>query len=297
MTVPAATAATPASDATPGPAAQPSGATAITTIERPDLRYRLVDALGTPLFCDPDVYPLARADEGLVATRQLAAIQADADTYAAITAHLGISLSGNPSDRQALAIYRDWKMLRAVALEPSGGFFKFDYIAAGTSDGTRWHVTGTIDPGGTIRVSTRERSAPPPCPICLARGTRIETPVGDVAVEAVLPGAVVWTADRAGRPIVGWVIAVGSTPVPATHLVVHLILSDGRRVDASPGHPLPDGRHLGDLRPGDPVDGSRVVAATLEPYAGGATFDLLPSGGTGMYWANGIPLASTLGAD
>jgi hypothetical protein len=71
-------------------------------------------------------------------------------------------------------------------------------------------------------------------------------------------------------------------------------LSDGRTVDVSPGHGLPDGRRLGDLRAGHRVDGATVASATLEPYAGGATFDLLPSGLTGTYWANGILLASTL---
>jgi hypothetical protein len=104
----------------------------------------------------------------------------------------------------------------------------------------------------------------------------------------------VWTTDRAGQRTVGRVVAVGSTPVPTTHRVVHLVLSDGRTVDVSPGHRLPDGRRLGDLRPGDPVDGATVVSAALEAYDGGATFDLLPSGPTGTYWANGIRLASTL---
>ena len=94
--------------------------------------------------------------------------------------------------------------------------------------------------------------------------------------------------------MVGLVIETGSTPVPPTHEVVHLALSDGRAVDASPGHPLPDGRRLGDLRAGDLVDGAIVVSANLRSYGGGATFDLLPSGPTGTYWANGIHLASTL---
>ena len=65
-------------------------------------------------------------------------------------------------------------------------------------------------------------------------------------------------------------------------------------VDVSPGHPLPDGRRLGDLRPGDPVDGATVVSVALEAYDRSATFDLLPSGPTGTYWANDILLASTL---
>ena len=48
------------------------------------------------------------------------------------------------------------------------------------------------------------------------------------------------------------------------------------------------------LRPGEVVDGARVVSADLVPYRGGATFDLLTSGPTATYWANGILLASTL---
>jgi hypothetical protein len=106
----------------------------------------------------------------------------------------------------------------------------------------------------------------------------------------------VWTTDAAGQRVAGLVLEVGSTPVRATHEVVHLVLSDGRIVDVSPGHRLPDGRRLGDLREGDVADGATVVSARLEAYDGGATFDLLPSGPTGNYWANGILLASTLTA-
>lgn len=61
----------------------------------------------------------------------------------------------------------------------------------------------------------------------------------------------------------------------------------------SPGHPLPDGRPVATLRVGDPYDGSVVASADRIPYDGGRTFDLLPSGGTGVYWANGIELEST----
>jgi hypothetical protein len=101
--------------------------------------------------------------------------------------------------------------------------------------------------------------------------------------------------DGAGRRVAATIAVVGSIAVPATHRVVHLELADGRTVDASPGHPLPDGRRIGDLRLGDQVDGSTVVGATTLPYAGGATFDLLPDTVTGAYWADGILLGSTLG--
>jgi hypothetical protein len=104
----------------------------------------------------------------------------------------------------------------------------------------------------------------------------------------------VWSIDGEGGRVVATVIRIGRTPVPASHLMVRLRLDDGRLLDASPGHPLADGRRLATIRLGDVVDGSIVTDATLEPYAGGWTFDLLPDGPTGTYIADGIPLGSTL---
>jgi hypothetical protein len=76
--------------------------------------------------------------------------------------------------------------------------------------------------------------------------------------------------------------------------VVVLRLRDGRVLTASPGHPLADGRRLMDLSVGSSYDGSRVVAVRWEDYTGGWTYDVLPAGPTGHYWANGILIASTL---
>lgn len=282
--------------ATPGPPAPSTPAPTAAPLPLVAVRYRLVDQLGRPLFCDPDFYPVARVDESALAAERFPAIRADAPTYLAITAHLGIDPSLTPTAAQVLAIYRAWKMLRALVLQPALGAYSFDYIAAaapGAQSG--WQVTGTIDAAGSIHLARRAPSGPPPCPICLARGTLIATPAGAIPVQDLRPGRAVWTTDAAGARMVGAVLRVASTPVAPTHEVVHLVLSDGRSLDASPGHPLPDGRRLGDLAPGDLVDGARVVSAELVPYAGGATFDLLPSGPTGTYWANGVLLGSTLG--
>jgi hypothetical protein len=279
----------------PGPTPEATPIASVPALDHPNLRYRLIDQLGKPMFCDPDFYPIPRADELVLARQSIAAIRKDAPTYTAILAHLGIAASANPTPDQMLAIYRDWKTLRAVVLTPVDGRFSFDFIAAApTNDQTGSHVVGTIDSNNTISITQREPSGPPPCPICLARGTLIATPEGDRPVEDLRPGMDVWTTDPSGRRVAGTIVEVGSTPVPATHEVVHLVLSDGRTVDVSPGHRLPDGRRLGDLRPGNLVDGAAVTSAALRPYDGGATFDLLPSGPTATYWANGILLASTL---
>ena len=99
------------------------------------------------------------------------------------------------------------------------------------------------------------------CPICLARGTLIDTPAGPVAVERLRLGDPSGRSTADGRRVAGTVIALGSTAAPPDHEVVRLVLEDGRTVTASPGHPLADGRLLGDLRPGDAVDGSRIAVA------------------------------------
>ena len=55
-----------------------------------------------------------------------------------------------------------------------------------------------------------------------------------------------------------------------------------------------DGRSLGTLAVGDGLDGARVIGADLEPAEEECTYDILPAGETGGYWANGILLKSTL---
>jgi hypothetical protein len=76
--------------------------------------------------------------------------------------------------------------------------------------------------------------------------------------------------------------------------MVHLILADGRELLASPGHRTADGRQLGSLARGDSLDGSTIRIWELVPYSGDHTYDLLPAGETETYWADGIPLSSTL---
>lgn len=132
------------------------------------------------------------------------------------------------------------------------------------------------------------------CPVCLSKDTMIDTPLGAVAVQDVRVGSPVWTTSVSGARIPGFVGYVGKTPVPPTHMMVHLTLDDGRTVLVSPGHPTSDGRTVGELATGDAYDSARVATATRVTYNEGFTYDLLPSGQSGFYWANGILLDSTL---
>src|SRR5436190_3096253 len=109
----------PTATPSPTPSPAPGGLT------QAQLKYRLVDQFGRVLFCDPDYYPVARADEGALAHERLPEIRQDAPTFNAILAHLAIGVASSYTNDQELAIYRDWKMLNALRLEQVSGSFHF----------------------------------------------------------------------------------------------------------------------------------------------------------------------------
>ncbi len=128
---------------------------------------------------------------------------------------------------------------------------------------------------------------------CLSFNTKIATPIGNILVTDLKVGMSIWTISKYGTRVVAPIIRINSV-VALNHRVVHLVLMDGRVADISPLHPTATGSTVGALRTGDVYDGSVVKSATLIPYSGNRTYDILPAGDTGYYWANGILMGSTL---
>ncbi len=254
-----------------------------------ELKYRLVDKIGPPQFCGP---PVVRVPSDSEAQQEVAALKSqDRPTFDAIVSHEKLdaaNLTANDNRR----ILQQAQLLRALELGMEGQGYRFDYIAGRPSPE---HVVGTIDVHGAISLESHDPTPFPGrggCPICLAAGDRIATPYGEVPVAQLRPGMLVWTID-AGRRVAAPISVVARTPAPFGHRVVRVVLADGRAVVASLGHPTGDGRWIGELNPGDPLDGSRVATTQLIPYAGN-TWDLLPLSSTGEYWADGVLLGSTL---
>ena len=289
---------TPGPPATEGPSPTPVPATLIPTLPSSSftptqLKYRVLDQYPDFFFCDPDFYPIAREDEMTLAQQRFPELQTNQEEFQAILSRHGLSEDTAFTDDQKLLIYREHKRLNAIFFEVVGDSYRFQIqTRAEGQQGSL--ITGTIDANGSIDVENQEPGFPS-CPICLSAGTLIDTPRGPIAVEDLRVGDPVWTANAAGERMVGKLVKLGSMPVPANHQVIHLLLSDGRELWASPGHPTAAGEKVGNLGQNDLLDGARVIAVERLAYAGAATYDLLPSGDTGFYWANGILMGSTLG--
>jgi hypothetical protein len=182
-----------------------------------------------------------------------------------------------------------------VGLTPSGNDYTFQYrVQSKTGSAAYEMVSGTVRVDGVVSISSRAATGPPNCPICLASTALIATPNGPVRVTEVRVGTIVWTQAGDGSRVAAPVVEVGSMEAPPGHMMVHLVLADRRELLVSPGHKTGDGRAMGSLRTGDQLDGSTITQWELVPYAGERTYDLLPAGASGHYWANGIPLSSTL---
>ncbi len=256
------------------------------------LKYKVLDQFPDFFYCDPDLFPVARGDVGDAAEQHFPEIQANQEMFQAILQHNHMDGLTTFTAEQKQTIYNDYKKLNALYFELAGDTYQFQ-ILTGSESKNGYSIKGTIDGNGSIKVLEKQPGFIN-CPICLAAGTLIDTPQGGIRVENLKVGEQVWTKNAAGERIVGVILQVGSVRVPATHQVIHLQLSDGRELWASPGHPTTDGRRLADLKVGDVYDGAQVILFELVHYQGGSTYDLLPSGGTGFYWANGILMGSTL---
>lgn len=288
---------TPGPPPTEGPSPTPVPATFIPTLPAStfsptELKYKVLDQFPDFFFCDPDFYPIAREDEMVLAQQRFPELQANQEEFQAILNRNGLSGTTTFTDDQKLLIYREYKKLNAIFFEVVDDRYQFQ-IQTGAEGQQGSFITGTIDANGSIEVQ-KEESSFPSCPICLAAGTLIDTPRGAVAVEDLQLGDPLWTMNRTGGRVIGKIMNLGSVNVPPTHQVIHVILNDGRELSASPGHPTADGQVLGDLNVGDLLDGAHIVLLKRVPYKGIATYDLLPSGDTGLYWANGILMDSTL---
>ena len=254
-----------------------------------ELKYFLEDKFGKATFCGPSVEPPDSEDRLL---KQFPTVAANTEEIPIILKHTDIIDTGSWTDSDKLTIVREHNRLSAISLEAFNSNYKFS-IRSHSQDKEELISEGFITQSGSI-TTTKQEPYTYGCPICLAENTLIDTPFGVMAIQDLQKGMPIWTMNNSGLRVPAKILETVRTQVPSTHRVTHLTLDDGRELFISPGHPTGDGRTIGDLFVGDSLDGGRVITVENILYQKDFTYDILPSGETGLYWANGILTGSTL---
>ena len=267
-------------------ATTPDTSTALSVSE---LKYAIEAVTGDAVFCGPPVMPRDYKQQLLA---QFPSVEANAEEYATILKHLNFASTQTLTDDEKDQVVNEHNKLSVISLTKTGTGYHFS-VRAGKPFTPGDLYEGTISELGAVQI-TKKTAYAGGCPVCLALHTKIDTPKGPVAVENITPGMKVWTVTKDGVRVSTDVEKVIRTQVPSDQHVVHLMLTDGRELFVSPGHPIGDGRTIGALQAGDLLNGTLVKEATLVPYTSSYTYDLLPAGHTGQYWAKGILIGSTL---
>jgi hypothetical protein len=270
-----------------------AAASSVTALPRSvwQLRYLLLDRYHNFAYCDPDLYPVARDDEAAAAEDWWRHTDSSSPERLAILPQHGYHEPLTTSQR--LVAYRDHKKLTVIVMTPIAGGYRYTLSIGSSIDEPDQTVTGSITFVGTVTEASRTQR-PGGCPICLEAATRIATPTGGRLVTNIKIGDLVWTVDARGHRVAAPVERTIRRATPGPHLMLQLVLTDGRTLIAAGTHPDVYGHDLRELRVALAYDGSTVASTAWVASTSTATYDILPSGSTGAYWANGILVGSTL---
>lgn len=150
---------------------------------------------------------------------------------------------------------------------------------------------------GTLlyKYTDREfRGTPNRCK-CLPANTLIATPNGDVAISTLKENDLILTANLKGERIEAPIKMANKVLINEGHTMVILELADGRKLQVTGEHPSSiESKSIEEYTIGEKMDGSTIIQKSVVVYKEEYTYDILPSGETGYYWANGILIGSTL---
>ncbi len=139
-----------------------------------------------------------------------------------------------------------------------------------------------------------EGSCPRGCPMCVCADpdTAVATPDGERRIADIAVGDLVYSIEGESIVVVP-VRRVQRTPV-GDHQVVRIDLETGRTLEISARHPTAEGGSIGELRAGQLLDGVTVTAVETIAYEHEFTYDILPGSESGVYFASGVAIGSTL---
>ena len=164
-----------------------------------ELKYHLLENVGTFFYCDPDYYPVVH--EGIEqkhAIEQYPEIQNNTLEFQAILNHTDQMASPHFSAEQKLLIYREHKKLNAIHLSPHQDIYKFK-LRVSEKYGHIFEIEGFIDENKSIDIVKKKPSFN--CPIYIRGNALIDTHDGNIAAKQIHQGMTVWTIDTSDSRI------------------------------------------------------------------------------------------------
>jgi hypothetical protein len=171
---------------------------------------------------------------------------------------------------------------------PPGDYFVDAFVCCSGPGYIEYHVPVVVEAGEVVAI---ELGACLAC-VCASPETPIATPQGSIAIAALMVGDLVYSIHE-GQVVVVPIERTNRVAVRG-HRVVRVLLATGATLEMSPGHPTADGRTFGELRAGDQLGGVSIIAARLVAYSHDHTYDILPTSDSGVYFAGGVAVGSTL---
>lgn len=130
---------------------------------------------------------------------------------------------------------------------------------------------------------------------CLPASTLIACPSGPIAIDQLKEGDLVLTINPKGETVQAPLKWINKVSINDKHSMLIVDLADGRSLQVTPEHPSSfENKTINQFEVGDKLDGSIIVKKEMKVYNEAYTYDILPEGETGYYWANGILIGSTL---
>lgn len=127
---------------------------------------------------------------------------------------------------------------------------------------------------------------------CASPNTPIATPDGERPIAELTEGDLVYSIED--NAIVAVPIQrVRVNPV-LDHEVVRVALANGQVLEVSADHPTADGRNFAQLHEGSELSDVGILDVRLIRYEHEFTYDILPASSTGVYFAAGVAIGSTL---
>lgn len=130
---------------------------------------------------------------------------------------------------------------------------------------------------------------------CLPSSTQILTSKSSISIDQLKEKDSILTMNLKGKISTMPIKLINKVLVSHQHTMIILDLADGRKLQVTPEHPsaIPN-KTIDEFEIGELFDGSKIINKLKIDYKEEYTYDILPEGETGFYWANGILIGSTL---